>query len=77
MTQKPTNQQTISDQIKHDLFLYITMLAKCLEINFESTIRLLSTLLNKSWKHFPTKQPLYGHVPPTSQTIQISRTMYV
>ena len=33
--------------------------------------RKLHTLLNKSWMWHPTKQQLYGHLTPISQTIQI------
>ena len=28
-------------------------------------------ILNKSWKQHPTKQHLYNHLPPVSQTIQV------
>ena len=33
--------------------------------------------MNKSWKQHPTKQQLYGHLPPISKTIQIRRTRHV
>ena len=36
-------------------------------------IRILHTVLNESWKQHPTKQQLYGHLAPISQTIQIRR----
>ena len=32
---------------------------------------MLWAILNKSWKQHPTKQQLYGHLPPISKTIQI------
>ena len=32
---------------------------------------MLCTVLNKSWKKPSTKQQLYGHLPPISQTIQV------
>ena len=39
---------------------------------------MLLTVLNKSWKQYPTKeQQLYGHLPPISQTIQVRQTRYV
>ena len=31
---------------------------------------MLCTVFNKSWKQHPTKQQLYCHLPPISQTIQ-------
>ena len=33
---------------------------------------MLRTILNKSWKLHPTKQQLYGHLPPISKTIQVN-----
>ena len=31
---------------------------------------MLRTILNKSWRQYPTKQQLYGHLPPITKTIQ-------
>ena len=39
--------------------------------------RMLSAILNKSWKQHPRKQHLYGHFLPISKTIQIRRTRHV
>ncbi len=36
----------------------------------------LQAILNKSWKQHPTKQQIYGHLPPISQTIQVRRTRH-
>ena len=36
--------------------------------------RMLQAILNKSWKQHPTKQQLYGHLPPIMKTIQVRRT---
>ena len=36
----------------------------------ENYTRMLRAILNKSWKTLPTKQHLYGHLTPISQTIQ-------
>ena len=33
--------------------------------------RMLWAILNKFWRQHPTKQPLYGHLPPITKTIQI------
>ena len=36
--------------------------------------RMLRAILNKSWRQHPTKQQLYGHLPPITKTIKIWRT---
>ena len=36
--------------------------------------RMLQAILNKSWRQHPTKQQLYGHLPPILKTTQIRRT---
>ena len=36
-------------------------------------IRMLLAILNKSWKQYPTKYQLYGHLPPITKTIQARR----
>ena len=38
--------------------------------------RLLRAILNKSWRHHPTKQQLYGHLPPITKTIKVKRTKH-
>ena len=38
---------------------------------------MLQGILNKYWKQHPTKLPLYGQLPPISQTIQIRQTRHV
>ena len=38
--------------------------------------RMLRAILNKSWRQHPTKQQLYGHLPPITKTIKISQTRY-
>ena len=35
--------------------------------------RMLRAILNKSWRQHPTKQQLYGHLPPTMTTIRRTR----
>ena len=39
--------------------------------------RMLWAILNKSWRQHPTKQQLYGHLPPITKTIKIRRTKHV
>ena len=38
--------------------------------------RMLRAILNKSWEQHPTKQQLYGHLPPITKTIKIRRTRH-
>ena len=38
--------------------------------------RMLQATLNKSWRQHPTKQMLYGHLPPITKTIKIIRTRH-
>ena len=39
--------------------------------------RMLQAMLNKSWRQHPTKQQLYGHLPPIIKTIQVRWTRHV
>ena len=56
----------------------IWMLTKCMEKRLDSNyIRMLWAILNKSWRQHPTKQQLYGHLPPIMKTIEVKRTRYV
>ena len=41
-----------------------------------ATTHLLRAILNRSWRQHPTKQQLYGHLPPITKTIQIRRTRH-
>ena len=36
--------------------------------------RMLRAILNKSWRIHPTKQQLYGYLPPITKTIKVRRT---
>ena len=38
--------------------------------------RMLRAILNKSWRQHPTKQQLYGHLPPIMKTIKVWRTRH-
>ena len=38
--------------------------------------RILQAILNKSWRKHPTKQQLYGHLPPITKTIKFRRTRH-
>ena len=39
-------------------------------------LRMVSIYLNRFWRQHPTKQQLYGHLPPITKTIQIRRTRH-
>ena len=38
--------------------------------------RILPAILNESRRQHPTKQQLYGHLPPITKTIQVRRTRH-
>ena len=38
--------------------------------------RILRAILNKSWRQHPTRHQLYGHLPPITKTIQVTRTRH-
>ena len=79
----------VFDKIKHNFFqaaIMSILLCGCfkwmLTVHIEKKLdencsRMLQAILNKSWKQHPTKQQLYGHLPPISKTIQIRWTRYV
>ena len=53
------------------------MLTKCIEKKLDGNYtRMLRAILNKSWRQHPTKQQLYGHLPPITKTIQVRRTRH-
>ena len=78
-------KSVISDKIKCNFFpaavviilLYrrtTWTLTKRIEKNlYRNCSRMLRAILNKSLKQHPTKQHLYGHLPPISKTIQIGQ----
>ena len=37
---------------------------------------MLRAILNKSWQQHPTRQQLYGHLPPITKTILVKRTRH-
>ena len=45
-------------------------LEKKLDGNYKWVLR---AILNKSWRQHPTRQQLYGHLPPITKTIQVRR----
>ena len=71
----------LTNKIKHSLFqaavvsilLYgctTWMLTKQMEEKLNSNYtRMLHAILNKYWRHLPTKQQLYSHLPPIMKTI--------
>ena len=60
------------------LYRYTTWtLTKRLEKKLDGNYtRMLRAILNKTWRQYPTKPQLYGHLPPTTKTIQVRRTKH-
>ena len=53
------------------------MLTKRMEKKLDGNdTRMLRAILNMSWRQYPTKQQLYGHLPPITKTIKIRWTRY-
>ena len=44
--------------------------------NWEYSARMLQAILNKSWRQHPTKQQLYGRLPPIRKTSQVRPTRH-
>ena len=54
------------------------MLTKRMEKKLDSNYtRMLRAILDKSWRQHPTKQQLYGRLPPVMKTIKIRQTRYM
>ena len=52
-------------------------LTKRLEKKQDSSYtRILRAILNKSWRQYPTRHQLYGHLPPITKTIRVTRTRH-
>ena len=57
--------------------LQMTIITKRLEKKLDGNFtRMLRAILNKSWRQHPTRNQLYGHLPPSTKTIQAWRTRY-
>ena len=77
-------KSNLSDKIKRKFFqdVLYSCTTSTLAKRFEKKMldanytRMLHATLNKSWKQYSTKQQMYNHWPPISQTIQVSRTRY-
>ena len=53
-------------------------LTKRMEKKLDSNYtRMLRAILKKPWRQHPTKQQLYGHLPPIMKTIKIRQTRHV
>ena len=76
----------LTDKIKHSFFQAIVvskllygctswMLTKHMEKKLDGNYtRMLWAILNKSWRQHPTKQQLYGHLPPITKAIKVRQT---
>ena len=78
----------LTDETKHSFFqaaIVSILLYRCttwtltkrmekkLDGNCTSMLR---AIFNRSWRQYPTKQQLYGHLPPITKTIKIRRTRH-
>ena len=53
------------------------MLTKQLEKKLDGNYtRMQRAILNKSWRQHPTKEQVYGHLPPITKTIKVRRTRH-
>ena len=78
----------LTDKIKRSFFQAMVMLillygyttwtlTKCKEKKLDSNYtRMLWGIFNKSWRQHPTRQQLYGHLPPITKTIKIRWTRH-
>ena len=78
----------LTDKMKRSFFLATILsillygcttwtLTKRLEKRLDDNYtRILRAILSTSWRQHPTKQQLYGHLPPITKTIQIRRTRH-
>ena len=78
----------LTDKIKRIFFLAAVVsillygcttwiLTKRMEKELDSNYtRMLPAILNKSWRQHPTKQQLYGQLPPITKTIQVRLIRY-
>ena len=76
----------LSDKIRQDFFQTtsdFTLLYGCTTSMLTEHIKkmldenysiILLAILNEYWKQHPTKQQLYSHLPPISQTLRVRRT---
>ena len=83
-----TNFVRISDKIKRSFFQAAVVsillcgcttwtLTKRMEKKLDGNYtRMMRAILNKSWKQHPTKNQLYGHLPPISKTFKARRTRH-
>ena len=75
----------LSDKIKRSFFqaaavsilLYGWTLAKRVQKKLDGNDpRMLHAALSKAWRQHPTKQQLYGYLPPIMKTIKVKRTRH-
>ena len=78
----------LTDKMKHSFFQAAVVsillygcttwtLTKRMEKKLDGNYtRMLRAILNKSWGQHPTKQQLYGHLPPITKTIKVRRNRH-
>ena len=68
----------ISNQYFH-VYWYLPLKLACTKAGKETRCNytiMLRAILNKSWQQHPTRNQLYGHLPPITKTIQVRRTRH-
>ena len=78
-------KSNLTDKMKRSFFQAAILLYGCTTWTLTKRLkkkldgnytRMLRALLNKSWWQHPTKHQLYGHLPPITKTIKVSRTRH-
>ena len=64
-------------QKKESMFSHLVLFTFAMEKKIDGNYtKMLRAILNKSWRQHPTKQRLYGHLPPITITIQVRRSKH-
>ena len=73
---KSVNKNPYMDDMRKELKIS-RMQTKRIEKKLDGNYtRMLRAILNKSLRQHPTKQQLYGHLPPITKTVKIKRTRH-
>ena len=60
-----------------DMCWYTDFWGKRLEKKLDGNYtRMLQAILNKSWRQYPIRHQIYGHLPSITKTIQVRRTRH-
>ena len=78
LTEKTKRSFFLAAVVSIQLYVCTTWtLTKWLEKKLDGNYsRMLRTILNQSWRQHTTRHQLFGHLPPTTKTIQVRRTRH-